>query len=102
MMQYNLLNDDPQFLTSKRMIGPFGTVAKPAMIFSPKPYRIIGCAGPHDMAHSIGYFALEGYLKHACPDCGQVFQLTADPDEVCWDFIPKLSEHDSIAHHTGH
>ncbi len=97
-IQYSIFNADPQFLISKRLIGPFGTIAKPTMVFSPKPYRIVGCVGPHGEPHTLGYFAIEGFLKHACPECGQVFQLTNNPDECCWDYLPQKSEAENMAH----
>lgn len=97
-IQYNIFNPDPTFLMHKRMISPFGTIVKPAMIYSPKPYRIVGCAGPYEDPHTVGFFAMEGYLKHACPECGQVFQLTTNPDEVCWDYLPVKSDEDKMKH----
>lgn len=97
-IQYNIFNPEPTFLMTKRMISPFGTIVKPAMIYSPKPYRIVGCAGPYEEPHTVGFFAMEGYLKHACPECGQVFQLTTNPDEVTWDYLPVRSDEDRMKH----
>jgi len=93
--QYSIFNPDPQLTVSKRLVGPFGTMESPTKVFSPKPYRIVGCVGPHDNDHELMWFSMEGYLKHMCPHCGQIFQLTTNPDEVCTDYIPKV---DNMAH----
>lgn len=95
MTQYSIFNPDPQLTVSKRLVGPFGTMESPTKVFSPKPYRIVGCVGPHDNDHELMWFSMEGYLKHMCPHCGQIFQLTTNPDEVCTDYIPKV---DNMAH----
>lgn len=89
-VQYNIFNEDPQFAIQKRLVGPFGTIDQPTMVFSPKPYRIVGCNGPHHDPHAIGWFVMEGYLKHMCPECGQMFQLTNNPDDVCTDYIDRV------------
>jgi len=98
--QYSILNrDDTQFLVSKRLIGPFGTLSKPTMVYSPKPYRIVGCTGPHEQQHALVWFAMEGYLKHGCPHCGQIFQLTNNPDECNFDYTPKHPMPDATEGH---
>ena len=94
-VQYNIFKVDPQFEISKRLIGPPGTIEEPTMVFSPKPYRIVGCVGTLDNPHPLGWFSMEGYLKHMCPDCGQIFQLTNNPDECDFTFTDKV---DNMAH----
>jgi hypothetical protein len=98
-VQYNIFNEDPQFEVSKRLIGPPGTMAEPTMVFSPKPYRIVGCVGTLQVPHPLSWFSMEGYLKHMCPDCGQIFQLTNNPDECDFSYTDKV---DKMAHFTGH
>lgn len=97
-VQYNLMNEDPEFYVSKRQIGPFGTMEEPTMVFSPKPFRIVGCVGNYDSAHELLFFVMQGYMKHACPSCGQIFQLTDDPSEMNTEFLPHRSEKERMAH----
>lgn len=89
-VQYNIFNEDPQFPVSKRLIGPEGTVEEPTFVFSPKPYRIVGCTGPVEDPHPLYWFSMEGYLKHMCPACGQIFLLTADADDCDFSYVDKV------------
>ena len=98
-IQYNIFNDDPQFEVSKRLIGPPGTIEEPTMVFSPKPYRIVGCVGTLEVPHPLGWFSMEGYLKHMCPSCGQIFQLTNNPDDCDFSYVDKV---DNMKHFVGH
>lgn len=98
-LQYNIFNEDTQFPVSKRLIGPPGTMEEPTMVFSPKPYRTVGCVGTVDNPHPLGWFSMEGYLKHMCPSCGQIFQLTNDPDECDFSYVDKVN---NMTHFTGH
>jgi hypothetical protein len=98
-VQFNIFTEDPQFEVSKRLIGPPGTVEEPTMVFSPKPYRIVGCVGTLEDPHQLGWFSMEGYLKHMCPQCGQVFQLTNNPDECDFSYVEKV---DNMKHFVGH
>lgn len=98
-VQYNIFVEDPQFTVSKRLIGPPGTMEFPTMVYSPKPYRIVGCNGTVDNPHVIGWFSMEGYLKHMCPSCGQIFQLTNNPDDIDLTYTEKV---DNMQHFLGH
>ena len=98
-IQYNIFNEDTQFPVSKRLIGPPGTMEEPTMVFSPKPYRTVGCVGTVDNPHPLGWFSMEGYLKHMCPSCGQIFQLTNDSDECDFSYVDKVN---NMSHFTGH
>lgn len=94
-VQYNIFRDDPQFEISKRLIGPAGTIEDPTMVFTPKPYRIVGCVGTLDNPHPLNWFSMEGYIKHLCPDCGQIFQLTNNPDDCDFSYNDKV---DNMSH----
>lgn len=98
VVQYDFANEDPEFYTSKRLIGPFGTVEEPTMVFSPKPFRIVGCVGDYERSHGLMFMVLQGYMKHACRKCGQVFQLTDDPSEQITEYLPKQTEEEKMAH----
>jgi phage FluMu protein Com len=41
-----------------------------------------------------GWMVLEGYLKHMCPTCGQIFQLTNNAEEIDLRFLEK-GDHDA-------
>eukprot|EP00461_Guttulinopsis_vulgaris_P001852 UN01853 len=98
-VQYNIFNRDSEFPVTKRIIGVPGTMEEPTMVFSPKPYRIVGCVGTVEAPHPLGWFSMEGYLKHMCPNCGQIFQLTNDPEQQEDKY---LEPRDNMAHFLGH
>jgi len=55
--------------------GPFGTVAAPVRIYSSFHSRYAGCKGGDHNKHRVLWFELKAGMKHACSECGQVFQL---------------------------
>lgn len=59
-------------------LGPFGTIERPALIFSGLDSRIVGCVGGRDVKHRLLWFNLKIGKKHMCQECGQVFKLVND------------------------
>lgn len=58
------------------LTGPFGTMDAPVKVPSSFEQRVVGClGGPGDAAHPLLWFALYRGRKHACPRCGQVYEL---------------------------
>ena len=59
-------------------VQPFGTMARPSVIYSGKKKRIVGCLGGGQYAHRLQWFQLKEGRKHVCSQCGQVFLLIND------------------------
>ena len=57
---------------------PFGTLERPALIYSGQKSRIVGCIGGGNYTHRLQWFQLKEGPKHVCSHCGQVFQLVTD------------------------
>eukprot|EP00466_Bigelowiella_natans_P004173 jgi/Bigna1/86246/estExt_fgenesh1_pg.C_90113 len=55
--------------------GPFGTLEKPAVIYSAQKERVVGCVGSKEEPHDVYWFNLRAGMKHVCTICGQVFVL---------------------------
>lgn len=69
------------------VVGAFGTVEKPALIFSGRDERIVGCVGDVNSAdgeHQVNWFNLKKGQKTMCVVCGQIFLLT-DESPAPWD-----------------
>ena len=59
-------------------VQPFGTMKRPAFIYSGLTSRIVGCVGGGNYAHRLQWFQLKEGKKHVCSHCGQVFKLVTD------------------------
>ena len=59
-------------------VQPFGTLKRPAMIYSGHKSRIVGCIGGGQYTHRLQWFQLKEGKKHVCSHCGQVFKLVTD------------------------
>jgi len=59
-------------------VQPFGTLERPALIYSGHNSRIVGCIGGGNFTHRLQWFALKEGKKHVCSHCGQVFKLVTD------------------------
>lgn len=59
-------------------VQPFGTMDRPAMIYSGRDSRIVGCIGGGPYTHRLQWFTLKVGKKHVCSHCGQVFKLVND------------------------
>ena len=59
-------------------VQPFGTMKRPALIYSGLSSRIVGCVGGGNYAHRLQWFNLKEGKKHICSHCGQVFKLVTD------------------------
>ncbi|GAB5363786.1 hypothetical protein AAMO2058_000913200 [Amorphochlora amoebiformis] len=55
--------------------GPFGTMSNPAIIYSTKGERVVGCVGSKEEPHDVAWMNLRSGMKHVCTICGQVFML---------------------------
>lgn len=70
------------------LVGPFGTVDKPAMVLSGKDERIVGCVGGGSPdgevteEHAVNWFNLKKNQKTMCVMCGQIFLLTSEASEL--------------------
>ena len=59
-------------------VQPFGTLDRPALIYSGLKSRIVGCIGGGHYSHRLQWFQLKEGKKHVCSHCGQVFLLVND------------------------
>eukprot|EP00456_Euglypha_rotunda_P023564 TRINITY_DN1952_c0_g1_i1.p1 TRINITY_DN1952_c0_g1~~TRINITY_DN1952_c0_g1_i1.p1 ORF type:complete len:178 (-),score=12.26 TRINITY_DN1952_c0_g1_i1:131-664(-) len=57
------------------IIGPFGTIEKPTVLYSHLERRMVGCHGGGELEHETLWMAIKQGPKHVCVECGQVFQL---------------------------
>lgn len=57
------------------LLGPFGTLQSPAIVFSAFKSRIVGCVGGGGYPHRLLWFELKAGKKHVCRECGQAFKL---------------------------
>jgi len=75
--------DNEERFAEGPLVGPFGTIKEPAIVLSSLDHRIVGCIGGAGYAHRLLWFVLRQGKKHACKECGQIFQLqTADAEDV--------------------
>ena len=76
-------------------VQPFGTMKRPAFIYSGLSSRIVGCVGGGNYAHRLQWFQLKEGKKHVCSHCGQVFKLVTDRNfEEVKDLVdPRTREH---------
>jgi len=97
----SMLSEEVTFTGHPKYIipGPFGTMEKPAIIYSEFESRIVGCEGGDGLPHHLQWFVLRKGKKNVCQDCGQVFWLQFAPDENegsirAWIGDPPVEHHD--------